>query len=191
MPVYRYQFSKPQITKEELLKALERLGDLLKEQNILLELTVAGGIVSLLHFGSRNMTQDVDAIFPVDPEKNRLFKQLIIQVGNEQNLASFDSPWFNDAISFFGLETKSNVIVFRHSHLILKAASWEELLAHKLHAFRDSRDVDDATHLLESLSGKNKEQLFSSLKRYQPIAPHVPDKVFRQRFEDIWERVFG
>ena len=50
MPVYRYQFSKPQITKEELLKALERLGDLLKEQNILLELTVAGGIVSLLHF---------------------------------------------------------------------------------------------------------------------------------------------
>ena len=191
MPVYRYQFSKPQITKVELLKALDRLGELLKEQNVFLELTVAGGIVSLLHFGSRNMTQDVDALFPADPEKKRLLKQLIEQVGEEQNLATTEAPWFNDAISFFGLETKSNVIVFRHPNLVLKAASWEELLAHKLHAFRNSRDVDDAVHILGSLAGNNKESLFSALKRYQPIAPYVPENVFRQRFDDIWQRVFG
>jgi hypothetical protein len=76
-----------------------------------LEQTVAGGIVSLLHFGSRDMTQDVDALFPSSPEKSQLLKQLVEQVGQEQTLATSDAPWFNDAISFFGLETKSNVVV--------------------------------------------------------------------------------
>jgi hypothetical protein len=51
--------------------------------------------------------------------------------------------------------------------------------------------VDDAVHIMRQFRGKQKEQLYLSVKRYQPVSPFVPVNVFRQRFDDIWQKIFG
>ena len=128
--MYQYSSTGKQISIQTLTKALKRLGDLLQKENKRLELTCCGGIISLMYFHSRAMTQDGDAIFPANPANKQLLIKLIKQVGDEMGLAADEkSLWFNDSVSFFGLETTSNVIIFQHPFLILKAASWEELLA--------------------------------------------------------------
>lgn len=62
-----YGESGTQITKSIMLKALDKLGDLLQANNQCLELVCCGGIVSVSYHGSRQMTHDVDVLFPNNP----------------------------------------------------------------------------------------------------------------------------
>ena len=45
-------------------RALHRLGDLLKERNRTIQLVAAGGVISVMQFGNRLMTRDVDVVMP-------------------------------------------------------------------------------------------------------------------------------
>ena len=166
---------------------LKRLGELLEQRNKKFDLVVGGGVVSLFYFGSRQITQDVDAIFPHNRSDRKLLKRLINQVASELKLPD---EWLNDNISFFGLETESDVIIFRHSHLSLRAAKWEELLAHKIHAFRRKEDINDARLILSEIRGYSKAKLFEVLKKYEPISPPVPPEIFRKRFEELWQEIY-
>jgi len=168
-------------------KALERLADLLKENNIKIDMTVAGGVISLFVLKSRNATHDIDAIFPDNLKKRKVLKKLITQVADEMKL---ERTWLNDSLSFFGLETKSDIVVFRNSYLILRAAGWDELLSHKINAFRSKDDINDARLILKKLQGVNKEELFCKVRKYRPVSPHIPDEKFRERFEQLWGEVF-
>ena len=68
------------------------------------------------------MTEDVDAIFPSNPANRALLVSLIKKVGDEMGFATNPrSVWFNDSVSFFGLQTKSEVVVFNHPYPCLKA----------------------------------------------------------------------
>ncbi len=174
------------ISKHKIDRALKRLGELLEQRNKKFDLTVGGGVISLFYFRSRQMTKDVDAVFPDSPADRELLKDLINQVASELKLPD---EWLNDSISFFGLETESDVIIFRHSHLRLRAAKWEELLAHKIHAFRRKEDINDARLILSEIRGFSKEKLFEELKKYEPISPHVPSDIFRKRFEELWQEI--
>ncbi|WP_299948203.1 hypothetical protein [uncultured Microbulbifer sp.] len=190
--MYQYSSTGRPISIHILIKALKRLGDLLQQENKRLELVCCGGIISLMHFHSRAMTQDVDAIFPANPANKQLLIKLIKQVGEELGLATDEkSLWFNDSVSFFGLETKSNVVIFHHPYLVLKAAVWEELLAHKVHASRHDKDIQDAVLLLKEIKGKDKERIYEAVKRYAPFAPHVPEPLLRKRFDRVWSLAFG
>ncbi|GLQ29614.1 hypothetical protein [Litoribrevibacter albus] len=181
-----------QITKPVMVKALTKLGDLLKEKDQRLDLVCCGGIVSLLYHGSRQMTHDVDVLFPNNPTAANILKELVDKVGEEFGLEHGPrDKWFNDSVSFIGLQSKSNTVVFRHSHLILKAADWHEMLSHKLTAFRGMRDTNDAMHFLKEISPKDKQAVFKKVSEYRPFVPHVPDKVFENRFNQIWEKVYG
>ncbi len=100
------------------------------------------------------------------------------------------SLWLNDSVNFFGLKTKSNVIVSQHPCLLLKAATWEELLAHKVHASRHDQDIQDAVLLLKEIKGKDKEQIYEAVKRYAPFTPHVPEPLLRKRFDGVWNIAF-
>lgn len=189
--MYQYASTGQRISIHTLTQALRRLGDLLQQENKRLELVCCGGIISLMYFRSRNMTQDVDAIFPANPANKQLLIRLIKQVGDEMGLATDErSLWFNDSVSFFGLETKSNVVIFQHSNLVLKAAAWEELLAHKVHASRHDKDIQDAVLLLKEIQGKEKEEIYEAVKKYAPFAPHVPEPLLRKRFEGVWQIAF-
>lgn len=190
--MYQYSSGGKQISLQTLNQALKRLGDLLQKQNKRLEMTCCGGIISLMYFQSRAMTQDVDAIFPANPANRKLLIQLIKQVGQEMGLATDEkSLWFNDSVSFFGLETTSDVVIFQHPYLVLKAASWEELLAHKINASRHDKDIQDAVRLLKEITGKDKEQIYEAVKKYAPFTPHVPEPLLKKRFDSIWNIAFS
>ena len=181
-----------QITRTVILKALNKLGDLLEKKSRRLELVCCGGIVSVLYHGSRQMTHDVDVLFPNNPHVTKILKQLVDEVGKEFGLEHGPrDKWFNDSVSFIGLQSISNTVVFHHSHLVLKAADWHEMLAHKLTAYRGSRDVTDAIHFLKEISSKDKEEVFKKVSKYRPFVPHISDPLFESRFNRIWERVYG
>lgn len=175
------------LTKHVLLKSLKRLGDLLKESGKKIELVVAGGVISLLVFNSRQLTHDVDAIFNGSTKDKEMLKMLISKVGKEFSLSE---DWINDSVSFFGLSTKSNVVVFNHSHLKLVAAKWEELLSHKILAFRSDTDFDDSKNILKRLKGYKKDELYKELLKYKPISPSLQETKFKKRFDQLWDTVF-
>lgn len=82
-------------------------------------------------------------------------------------------------------------MVYKHSNLVLKAADWHELLAHKLTAFRGQRDVNDAIHFLKDIKPKDKLAIFNKVSEYRPFVPSVADKLFEARFEQIWGKAYG
>lgn len=181
-----------QITKSIMLKALNKLGDLLKINNQCIELVCCGGIVSVLYHGSRQMTHDVDVLFPNNPIVANLLKQLVNQVGEEFGLEHGPrDKWFNDSVNFIGLQSKSDTVVFQHTNLVLKAADWHEMLAHKLTACRGERDINDAIHFLKEIKPVDKHAIFNQVSEYRPFVPHIEDNLFESRFEQIWIKVYG
>ena len=146
----------------------------------------------MLYHGSRQMTHDVDVLFPNNPRVTKLLKELVDQVGAECGLEHGSrDKWFNDSVSFIGLQSRSNTIVFNHPNLVLKAADWHELLAHKLTAYRSERDINDAVHFLKEISPKDKHAIFQKVSSYRPFVPHVADRLFESRFEKVWEKAYG
>lgn len=125
-------------------------------------------------------------LFPDNPHVTKLLKKLVDEVGAEFGLEHGPrDKWFNDSVSFIGLQSTSNIVVFRHSHLVLKAADWHEMLAHKLTAFRGNRDISDAVHFLKEIPTKDKEVTFKKVTEFRPFVPSVENKVFESRFSQI------
>lgn len=187
-------YNKPgkQITRTIVVKALNRLGDLLENNNKRLELVCCGGVVSVLYHRSRKMTHDVDVLFPNDPNMTNLLKKLVDEVGEEFELEHGPrDKWFNDGVHFIGLQSKSDVVVFRHPYLVLKAADWHEMLAHKLTAFRGDRDITDAVCFLKEIPNSDKSEVLKKTIDFRPFVPHIEDELFESRFNQIWEEVHG
>jgi len=185
-----YHGSPSTLSKMHIENALNRLGDLLQEQNEYVELVAAGGVISVLLFGSRNMTRDIDAIFP-DKQRDLLIR-LIEQVSQEQNLPGGKHAWLNDGVSFFGLGTKSNNVVFRHSHLTLYSASWHELLGMKLSgAWRRDSDFDDAIEILRKIGPENKSSILKESIRYKNFSPYIDDETYTKRFNRTWNDAYN
>src|SRR5580698_2657640 len=82
------------LTRERITRALHRLGELALKEGSDLELSLYGGAVFTLVYGSRETTKDVDAI--VHP--SQLARKLIAQVALEQQLTE---DWLNDDVRFF------------------------------------------------------------------------------------------
>lgn len=189
--MYRSE-SPSQLTASTVRQALDRLGDLLASKNLRLELVCCGGVVSVLYHGSRQMTHDVDVLFPNNPRLVSVLTQLADQVGAEMRLEhGHTDRWLNNGISFFGLQTQSNVVVFRHPNLVLKAADWHEMLAHKLTAFRGDRDISDAKRFLEEIQSKDMDAVRKKVAQYRPITPRIADAEFERRFGQVWRMVHG
>lgn len=187
-----YNDTGKQISRDIVFKALTRLGDLLGENGRRAELVCCGGVVSVLHLGSRHMTHDVDVLFPDNLHLTELVKKLVDDVGAELGLEHGPrDKWLNDSVSFIGLQSRSQTIVFQHPHLVLKAADWHEMLAHKLTAFRGNRDISDAVHYLKEIPSKNKQEVFRTVSDYRPFVPRVEDSQFAARFDQIWYKVHG
>ncbi|MCF6338288.1 MAG: DUF6036 family nucleotidyltransferase [Gammaproteobacteria bacterium] len=190
MPIKHYHASPLILSKMHIENALKRLGDLLQEQNEHVELITAGGVVSVLLIGNRNMTRDIDAIFP--DKQHDLLVTLIDQVSQEQNLPSGKHAWLNDGVSFFGLETKSNNVVFKHSNLTLYSASWYELLGMKLSgAWRRDSDFDDAIEILKRIGSDNKLDILKKSIKHKNFSPYTDDETYTKRFNRTWNNAYG
>jgi hypothetical protein len=92
-----YSIGEGLLSKHVIEKALNRLGALLKENNRRVEMVAAGGVISVLQFGSRHMTRDIDAVFPA--RDKALLRTLIDKVANELSLPAGKHAWLN-GVSF-------------------------------------------------------------------------------------------
>ena len=59
-----YDIGTGTLSRPVIEKALNRLAQLLKVKNKRIELVAAGGVISVMVFGSRHMTRDIDVIIP-------------------------------------------------------------------------------------------------------------------------------
>jgi len=177
------------LSKPIIENALKRLAELLKAKNKRVELVAAGGVISVLIFGSRQMTRDIDVIIP--QKDKSLIETLVEQVSTEQNLPKGKQAWLNDGVSFFGLQTKSDQTVFEHPNLTVYTASWSELLGMKLSgAWRRDADFDDAIHIMRQIGGTNRIEMLTKSLEYKNLSPFVDDHTFTKRFDRTWTSAF-
>jgi hypothetical protein len=82
------------LTKADILRALNRLGELAQAQGLNLEVALYGGAVFTVVYGSRDSTKDVDAI--VQP--GEIARRFALQVAREQGLPE---DWLSDQVRQF------------------------------------------------------------------------------------------
>jgi hypothetical protein len=87
--------SRPRITQ-----ALRRLGELAHEQKVTLEISLYGGAVFTLVYGSRDSTKDVDAVV----RQRNIAKTLAVKVALELGLPD---DWLNDDVKQFLAEKEA------------------------------------------------------------------------------------
>lgn len=184
-----YDIGSGTLSRPVIEKALMRLAQLLGEKNKCVELVAAGGVISVMLFGSRQMTRDIDVIIP--QKDKALIAELVEMVASEQGLPSGNHASLNDGASFFGLQTKGNKKIFDHPNLVVYTASWCELLGMKLSgAWRRDADFNDAVHILRQIGRGDKEKTLKESIQYKNFSPHTDDQTYRKRFDRTWKNAF-
>ncbi len=82
------------LDKNRLIQALRRLGELAVADGIELELSLYGGAVFTLVYGSRDSTKDVDALIRPAEEGHRLSRQVAIEQGLPEDWINADVAQF-------------------------------------------------------------------------------------------------
>jgi hypothetical protein len=155
------------LTKNTILRALRRLGELASGKEIALELSIYGGCAMMLAFDRRTVTRDVDAIFhPVDK-----VRPLIAQVANEFGLPD---EWLNDDVRQFLAPTgamRDLPLDLPGLKVTMPTASY--LLAMKALAGRRALpgyegDAADLRFLIRKLGIKTIDEVQEHIDRYYP-----------------------
>lgn len=81
-------------SKQQITRALRRLGELAQGKGVTLEVSLYGGAVFIVVYGSRSATKDIDAL--VRPSD--VAQTLAVQVAREQELPE---DWLNDQVKLF------------------------------------------------------------------------------------------
>jgi hypothetical protein len=170
------------LDKDRLILALRRLGELAVAEMIELELSLYGGAVFTLVYGSRDSTKDVDALIQPSYIGHRLARQ----VAREQDLPE---DWINSDAARFLSEQKAKRALPAETFgpgLVVTVPTAAYLLALKLRACRPSLpgypgDAPDIRFLL----GKIKP---ASLPEVEEIfARFFPHDVLTDRAREIIE----
>lgn len=133
------------------------LSDRLAQTGTAAQLFVVGGAAMALAYEPGRLTRDVDALFIPAPE----VRQAAEAIGTEHGL---EPDWLNDAAKgFLPGQDEHPATVFESDSLLVQVASPEYLLAMKLHASRDERDLDDAATLFLRLGYTTAEQAIELL----------------------------
>jgi hypothetical protein len=88
------------LSRARITHALRRLGELAREQGTTLEVSLYGGAVFTLVYGSREATKDVDAVF----RQSEIAENLAARVARELSLPD---DWLNDHVKQFLAEKEA------------------------------------------------------------------------------------
>jgi hypothetical protein len=88
------------LNRNQIIQALRRLGELAHEQKVTLEISLYGGAVFTLVYGSRDATKDVDAVV----RQSEIAKKLATKVAAELGLPD---DWLNDDVKQFLAEKEA------------------------------------------------------------------------------------
>lgn len=139
------------------------LSDRLAATGVAAQLFVVGGAAMALAYDRDRLTRDVDALFIPAPEVRQIAEEMSEPHGLEPD-------WLNDAAKGFlpGADEHPQT-VFESESLLVRVPSPEYLLAMKLHASRDDRDLDDAALLFNRLGYTSAQECITLLAgTYQP-----------------------
>lgn len=157
------------LNKARLTRALRRLGELAHAKGLVLELSMYGGAVFTLVYGSREATRDVDGLI----RPAAAAAPLLAQVAREEGLPP---DWLNADVSQF-LAPNEEKRPWKGAEfgpglrITLPTAAY--LLALKLRACRSpmpgfAGDEDDIRFLLKRLRPKSLEAVASTFERFFP-----------------------
>jgi len=157
------------LTRQRLDRALRRLGELAEQNGLVLELSLYGGAVFTLVYGSRDSTKDVDGIIlPSAPAK-----PLLAQIAREQDLPD---DWLNSQVAQFLSPVGTRRAWTGHefgSGLRISVPTAAYLLALKLRACRPplpgfAGDEGDIQFLLARIRPRSLRQVAQSYEQYFP-----------------------
>jgi hypothetical protein len=168
--------SKSNLSREEIVSALQKVSDELGRRSVKGELCLFGGSVMVLAFAARMSTKDVDAIFQPTREIREAARRVSYECG-------FPEHWLNDAAKGF-VSTRHETIAGnlpQFPNLRLTMPTAEYLLAMKCLASRigsvesDADDVNDIIFLVKHLGLKNATEVMELVTGYYSPA-RIPVK---------------
>lgn len=173
------------LDRETILRALQRLADLLKARAAEGEVCLLGGTVMVLAFRARPATKDVDAIF----EPASLLRDLARRVAIELELPE---DWLNDGAKGFVSARHETITTDlpQFEHLRLTMPTPEYMLAMKCMAARigagpaEPGDVSDIRFLISHLGLRSAEEAREIVARYYPEERIPPRAMYL--LEDIF-----
>jgi hypothetical protein len=166
---------KVDLTRDDILKALESLSDGLRTQNVTGEICLFGGAVMLLAFNARLSTRDVDAVF----QPASLIRKIAADIGEDRG---WSRDWLNDGVKGFvssrGEHIPGNLPQFDNLRIIMPTS--EYLLAMKCMAARtggvdEKSDVPDILFLVRHLKLRTAKDVLDIVTNYYGDRP-VPVK---------------
>ena len=168
-----------QLSKQEILEAFGRLGELASGEGLTVELLLFGGGVMVLEFDARPSTRDIDAVV-LSPDDPVVVRRLAATVAAE---LGWPSDWLNDAVKGFVVGPTMAEPLLEMPGLRVSRPAYGQLLAMKLSAWRDDVDVSDARRILQGMQGA-RDQIWTA------VEPHLQsgrELVARYAFDDLWE----
>lgn len=176
------------LDRDEIIRALARLAERLREQGVDGEICLLGGTVMVLAFKARSSTKDVDAVF----EPAAVVREAAKLVEREQNLPE---GWLNDGAKGF-LSARHEAVVGdlpQFDGLRMTAPTPEYMLAMKCMASRigsldsEPSDVGDIRFLVRYLGLHSAEEALEIVVRYYPddrVPPrtaYLLEEIFAER----------
>jgi hypothetical protein len=166
----------PNLTREQILAALEALSTGLGERGVTGEVCLFGGTVMTLAFTARITTKDVDAIF----QPTQTIRELARSIADQLDLPA---NWLNDGVKGYVSArheiTTGNLPQFPFLRLTMPVP--EYLLAMKCMAARigkvadEPSDVSDIIFLVHHLKLESASEVLDLVGRYYP-ANRIPVK---------------
>lgn len=171
------------LTREEIIQALERLGELAHQQGYSIELLLMGGAAMVLMYNARPSTRDVDVLILL-PRKAQIVRDLAGQVAQEYDLPK---DWLNDGAKGYLVGMSEGTTIFTAPGIVVKSPAIAQLLAMKLSAWRDDVDIEDAKRLLQTLE-RDQKKVWATVEPYL-----VPGEELKAQyaFLDLWEAIHG
>ncbi len=134
--------SESDLSRAQIVEALQRLGHELTLEGVRGQMFVVGGAAMALAYSTRRVTRDIDAVF----EPKMLIYEAAARVGHDLDLPE---DWLNDAVKGFlpGPDSDARPVP-EITGLEVTTASPRYLLAMKLLAMRFGEDDQDIITLL-------------------------------------------
>ena len=150
--------------KNQILKLLHELGDELAVEESYATINVCGGAAMAIAYNNLKSSDDIDGVL-TDLGSRDKFNECVKLIAKRHDLPD---NWLNEDVKIFVNSMKEFCFndFGKFGALSVRIVSEEQLLAMKLFAARENKDLDDAVNLAKSLNITAKEELNNILYKY-------------------------
>jgi len=162
------------IDRDDILKALQRLGELAQAHNLKLTLCLIGEALMIIEYGARKTTRRVDAVI-LEPSKR---DEELIEMAS---IIAKDNGWPDD---WLNTDAGSHIHRIKSKCLLagpgieVHAPVTAQVLALKLLDWNSDADIKDAIRLRKEIPG-DREDVWREIEQFLPMDPAAtPDLDF-------------